>query len=764
MSLKKIDTNRDLIGEITFRFFPYWPLFVILIVAAIGISILYLRFTQPIYEATATLLIKDERKGADDSRIIEQLNVYHSKKIVENEVEVIQSRTVMQKVVRSLGLYASVYERGTLNSVSAYTISPIIVRAKYPEDIKKAEVDFTFNEGELTVGGVNYPLDTWVETPYGVLSFSARETRGERSTQPMYFRLDNYKAIANDYQKRLSATPTTKLSTVVSLRFRDEDPSRAVDVLNGIVRTYNQDAIDDKNSLASNTLSFVDERLAVVKVEIDSIEKKIEHFKSRKGAVDLSEQGKLFLRNVSESDLTIAEINMQLTIIEQVQKYVASKNRRERIAPSTFGIADAGLAALLGKLYEAEVQFDKLQETTTENNPVLISLAAEIEKLRPTIVENIRNVRANLTATRKDVMATSNSFSNMLKTIPEKERELVEISRQQAIKNDVYSFLLQKKEETALSYAATIADSRIIDVAEASPKPVSPKKIIVFPAALVLSFLIGCAVIFLKENLNARIIFRSDIEELTSIPIAGELSKVSTKKGPFVVSQPGDFFSTEQFRQIRAAIGLYGSRLQKQRVLITSSISGEGKSFVASNLALSLALSAKKVVLVDLDLRNPKLSHLFGVGNEEGISDYLLGKKEEYEIIRKTKNKNLFVIGAGTRTPNPTELFLDGRLSGLFSFLEKSFDYVIIDSAPIEAVTDSYLFSDLCDTTLFIVRHDVTPKAMVALLDRNNKIQGLKNVQIVFNGIKSRGFVKGLYGYGYGYGNQYVYKDRYVNA
>ena len=335
----------------------------------------------------------------------------------------------------------------------------------------------------------------------------------------------------------------------------------------------------------------------------------------------------------------------------------------------------------------------------------------------------------------------------------------MEISRQQAIQSSIYSFLLQKREEAALSHSSGVVDNRLVDAAESSILPVSPKKSIIYLAALVLALGIGIAIITIKELFNQKVLFRSEVEEATSVPVVGELSYVKGKE-QLLIGNPKHAFIGEQFRQLRAAIGLYGRNTTVKKLLVTSSISGEGKSFMAANLALSLAQSGKKVVLLDLDLRNPKSSSLMGVREQIGVGEFLEGDTVVEEIVKETAYKNLFVVGAGGETANPTDLLLNGNLDDLFGYLESSFDFIVVDTSPIDPVADAYVLSDYCDATLFVIRHGYTPKLMVQLLDNNQKIKALKNPSIVFNGVKSRGFLAGSFGYGYGYGYEYVYKNK----
>jgi tyrosine-protein kinase Etk/Wzc len=481
------------------------------------------------------------------------------------------------------------------------------------------------------------------------------------------------------------------------------------------------------------------------------VEGKLQTFKSQNKITDISTQGKIYLETVATNDQKVGEINMRLSALDEVENYVKSNGGIGGIVPATFGIADPVLTQLLKNLSDLELQYTQTKKIVPENNPAVVALVDGINKLKPGILENIQNQRKNLQAGRSDLTGTNNQFSSMLKTIPEQERELLSISRQQAIKNNIYTFLLQKREETALSFASAVADSRILDKAESSDVPVSPKKRILYFVALIAAIVFCFLIIYIKEILTQTIQQRSDIEKYTDIPFLGEVA-FDRSKSPIVIAEGKRTFIAEQFRQLRTSLGFMGIDEIHKKILITSNISGEGKSFIAVNLGISLALMGKKVVLIELDLRKPKLSDQLKISRSTGITNYLIGKTAPSEVIKPTSVENLSLIPSGPIPPNPSELISNGRLQGLLSFLENSYDYIIMDSAPINPVTDSFILSPLADVTLFIVRHDYTPKVLLQKLEERHKMNSLKNSAIIYNGVKGKGFKKyGGYGYGYGY-------------
>jgi tyrosine-protein kinase Etk/Wzc len=753
-NLTPVESN--LFNLIIFRFLPYWPLLVFFIVICFMGAFAYLRIASPTYEATAILLVKDEKKGSDDARMIEALNAFGTKKIVENEIEVMQSRSLMKEVVKTLGLYAPISMESRLRTTSAYTTSPVNIIVKDPDNIitEVEKIYFSYDTINLLVNisGKKYPINTWVKTPYGELMFITNSKQKNNTRNKLYFSLYPIKAVVNDLIKKLNVTAANKLSSIVNLQFVDEVPKKAEDILNELIIAYNRAGINDKNALADNTMQFVDDRLKHVKSDIDSIEKQIQLYRSKQGAINLSEQSSVFLKNVGDNDQKISLIDMQLAVLNQVQKFVNSGKSIGGIVPSTLGLSDPVLEQLLSKLSTSELEYEKLKNTTGENNPVLISLSNELKQLRPNILESIRIQKINLIASNHQLNETNKKYSEILQTIPEKERKLLEISRQRTIINNVYDFLLQKKEETALSYASTVPDSRILDVAEASIKPVSPKKIIAFPVALIMALLMTFAIIFFKDFASSKILFRSEINTLISFPVLGEIAYLKNANSVNAKKE----IITQQLSKIIASMGLFHKNNSIKKILITSNIQGEGKSFIGINLAKALAESGKKIVLVDLDFKNTTISDTFSPQKNNGIAEFLMGKMEVFDVIHSTEYKNIFIANAGELHSNYAELLSNNRLDSLFSYLEQSFDFIIIDSSPLDPVSDDLVLTQFPDAILYIVRHAFTPKALLQSQNNNTDILNANNVGIIFNGVKSRGFVKG---FGYGYGYDYLYKQ-----
>jgi len=758
-------SEKNMFQQAFFRYWPYWPMFAMLMICGVGVAYVYLRSTTPMSESSATILIKDEKKGLDDSKILESLNPLSSKKIVENETEIIHSRTIVSEVVKELGLYAPVFEKQGFLTKTAYTSSPVTVKVQNPDSLTETpRVDFTWSPRtkEVIINKISYPINTWTNTPWGICWFSENPLYHPSATASpeFYFALNSVNKTAKQISGAIEVTPVSKLSTVISLKIKDASPERGEAILNSLMFEYNKVSITDKTQLASNTLIFVEKRLKLIEAQLDSANVRIQKFRTQNGAVDLSEQSQLYLRSVGESDQKASALNVQLAALDEVEKYVLSKNNQPGVVPSSFGVQDPLLSQLVEKLYDSEIQYEKLKKNTGANSSIMVSLQNEITKIKPNIIEIIQNQRKSLLAGRDNLNATIGRYNSLLKDVPKQERELAEMNRPLGIKNNIYTFLLQKREEAALSFNATVSDSRLVDKAESTDKPVSPKKIIILLGSLAGAFLTGIAFILLKEVFNNKILFRNDIESFTTIPVLGEIVYDGSNKN-LVVTGTGRSFAEEQFRQIRTSLGYLGNASKTRKIMITSSISGEGKSFIAANLALSLALAGRKVALIDMDMYMPQIAGIFDVPGSIGIADYLTGKKEADHIIKKTAaSENLFVIPAGNPdSGNVSELILNGKSQKLLEYLETVFDIVIIDTTPVLAITDAYAISSWCDATIYVIRHAFTPKIHVQRLDDNIELHRMKNTGIVFNGVKRRGI--GKYGYGYGYGYDYDYGSRY---
>jgi tyrosine-protein kinase Etk/Wzc len=763
---KKIVVKQEesLFVQLFSRYIFYWPLFLSLTLVFGTAAFFYLRYTTPLYEANATMIIKDEKKGTENSKGVDELNMINSKKIIENEIEVLQSRSIMENVVKNLHLYAPISQEGKIRTISSYTLSPVTIIVENPDELIEAKnIDFKYEKstGKIFINGIySGKLNDWITTKYAKIKFvENRNYRPSDLQKPFKFSLVSVKEMSNRLLRSLQIISANKLSSIISISYKDEVPKRSEDVVNELIAMYDQAAVNEKNSLAKNTLQFVNERLNIVSTDLDSIEKTVQKYKTGTGSQDISTQGQLYLQNVSNNDQELGKIKMQLAILDQVDQAVSNGNGGSLgINPTSIGITDPGLTQLISDLNSKELEYERLKKTVAENNPMLISIRDQINKIRPDIKNNLVTQRKNLEISQNNFMRTNSAYNSMLSTIPQKERDILEISRDQNVKNSIYSFLLQKKEESELSYASTLSDSRVINSAQASKYPVSPNKQLIFIGAILAALVLGILFITAKDFLSTKILYRKDLESMTAIPVLGEIAQNDSNES-IVIEAGKRSFIAEEFRKIRASLHFLGINADNKKILVTSSIPGEGKSFVSGNFAISNALTGKKVCLIDIDLHNPGLGKMFGKTTEDpGISDYLKGKKQPEDIIKKVPEfENLFFVSSGAIHESPSELLLNGKIKDFIAYLETKFDLIILDTAPSVLITDAYYLTDLCDATLYIVRHKHTPKMILKRIDETMEINPLNNVAIIFNGVKKRGFFKNNYGYGY----DYVYGGKY---
>ena len=743
-------------AHLIFKLLPYWPLFLGLFILSVIAALIYLKMTPSIYEANARILI-NERKGEAGDKTDDPMSTNLSpKQTVDNEREVIVSSPVIYKVVEDLGLYSSVYQKNVLSSTVMYKNAPLKVIVRNPKALTPVKkTSFKIQSGRVIIDGKAYPFDRWLKMPYATIMFRLNPGFNAREAGDFSFSLTAPEKVVSSVMQNLKVTEANKLSTILNVSLQDQDPRRAEDILNDILRVYSASAIEQHNLLAANTLEFINRRLMSVEKELLDIESKLQNYRSERGAVDVGTQGRLYLENVSVNDQKVGEINMQLSVLNQIENYIKSKDLSSGIVPSTAGINDPGLSQMVKDIYELQLTAESLRKTTGENNPMVVSYIDQINKIKPQILQNLRNQRNSLSASRSNLASTTNNYSSVLQSMPETERNLVDINRKQQIKNGIYTFLLQKKEETALSYIANGTDNKIINNAASSEFPVSPKRKMVLLAAVFGAGILGVAFVSVKEGMRRNVMFQSEIKSLTALPVIAEISANPTKKQIVIGSQQRTLIA-EQFRSLRTTLHFLGIGKKNKRVMVTSAIAGEGKSFVASNLAVTLAMTGKKVALLDFDLNHPTLHHKFNMKQSIGISEYLEGKVSESDIIRPSSvDDNLSVLFTGKLPADPAELILNGRASLLLDYLDKVFDFIIVDVPPVGPVSDAYVLAPICDATLFVIRHAYTPKVFVERIDENIRLNNLPNPAIVFNAVAQRGFGKNNYGYGYGSGMVY---------
>lgn len=751
--------------EILAKYIYHWPLFIIGILICSLAAYFYLRYTSPTYMVTSTLLIKDDKKGAGAGAadLLNELDLFGSSKVVDNEIEILKSKTLMRKVVDRLNLSVTYKAEGRVIDSDIYTNKPIDINVLVADTtLYGVTLSLTFPsnntyqlEDKNTGKKVKGLLNQLQRNSFGV--YRIRTIRPPRIGDNLTITFNDPQLVADYFLSKLNVVLASKQSTVLTLGFETTVVQRGKDVLNTLVQVYNEAALADKNRTTQSTIQFIDERLKLISGELTDVEKDVEGFKSSRGLTDISNDANLFLENVKANDAKLNEVELQISVIKDVQRYVNSNSAQEKL-PSTLGINDPVLLSQINQLAELQLQRDRLLATTTIDNPLVQPITKQIETTRAGIKANIENISSSLNNTKNSLVGNNSQFQGSIKKIPGQERQLISIKRQQTIKETLYLYLLQKKEEAALSYASAVADSRLVDPAYSSNKPIKPKKPLIFFAALILGVIFPFAYIYCKELFNDKIESVDDISQLTRTPILGEIF-FNENEETIVVDAKSRTAIAEQFRSIRTNMQfLHGKSTPGvgNVTLLTSSMSGEGKSFVTSNLATAMAISGKKTILLELDLRKPKVSRYLNLLNKKGLSNYLIGKAEISEIIQPSNvHPNFFVIGSGPIPPNPSELLINDEIENLVDYLRRNYDEVFIDTPPIGLVTDAQILGRLSNATLYLVRQGVTYKEQIKKLEMLYVAKKFTNMNVILNGIK----LDGKYGYGYGYG---YYSDDHV--
>lgn len=757
----------NLFAELGQRYLPYWPLFVILLTISIGASYIYLKLSPPIYEVVGKVLVKDEKKGVDASKVLDALNVFGEKKIVENEIDIFESWPILEAVVKDLHLYQTITHDVNLRTVDVYgTSSPILFAAVSPDSLVNVPERIVFNINwstkQITINDKKYydGVNIVLGSNSFIIHFNPN-FNGIKDDSKYYLYITPVPNVALALKSQLKIESTSKQSTVIGIVMENTNRKKGEDIINTLIYEYQKAALKDKNQVASNTLAFVEDRLRIMVQDLNDVESNIEQYKKKEGIINVSEQSTLFLETVKSNDQKLSELNLQLSVLDDVERYVGGKGNNPGTVPSLMGINDPTLVQLLTKLYDAELAYSRLQRISGERSDALEQSKYEINSIKPALLENIRNIKTNLLTSKNNLQVDLRKVDRMLEAVPAKEKALLQISREQAIKNSIYTFLLQKREETALSYSSAVSDSRIIEGGRSKPTPVKPIAKLILGIGFAVGFFASIFIVIVREQFNRRILFRKEIEQQTGVPIVGELVYSEHADSPLVIGDGDRSVLAEQIRIVRTNLSYFGIKDDRKVILVTSSIPGEGKSFVSLNLAVSYALMGKKVAILELDMRRPKIAKQMGIKADKGLANYLVGMATLAEITRPVPEvKGLVLLPSGPIPPNPSELITTVEFENLIAELRKQYDYIIFDTPPVSVVTDAQLIAQYADTTLYVVMHDKTPKVFLGMIGTLYQQKKLPNMSVLFNGIKPRGF--GLYGYGYGSGYGYGYG--YTNA
>ena len=700
---------------------------------------------------------------------------------VDNEIEVLRSKSLAREVVNNLGLFVTYMDEDEFPSKELYHTSPVLVSLTHQEADKlpgRMEINMILQPTgalgvQITVGEKEYrkqfdKLPAVFPTDEGTVAFFANNDTlsavcPENITKERHITafINRPFSVLKEYVNSLSIAPTSKTTSVVVISLENTNTRRGRDYINKLLEMYNINANNDKNEVAQKTAEFIDERIGIISKELGSTEQDLENFKRSAGITDLSSEAQIALTGNAEYEKKRVENQTQINLVMDLQRYM--KGNEYEVLPSNIGLQDAASAGAIDRYNQMLVERKRLLRTSTENNPTIINLDTSIRAMRTNVQATLDATLKGLQITKEDLAREASRYSRRINDAPTQERQFVSIARQQEIKSGLYLMLLQKREENAITLAATANNAKIIDEALADDNPISPKKTIVYLAALVLGVGLPVGVIYLIGLTKFKIEGRADVEKLTSLPVVGDIPLADENTGSIAVFENQNNLMSETFRNVRTNLQFMLEN-GKNVILVTSTISGEGKSFISANLAISLSLLGKKVVIVGLDIRKPGLNKVFNIPKKEhGITQYLTNTTANLmDFVQPSDiNKNLFILPGGTVPPNPTELLARGGLEKAIETLKANFDYVILDTAPVGMVTDTLLIGRVADLSVYVCRADYTHKAEFTLINELAENNKLPNLCIAVNGLDLNSRKYGYY-YGYGkYGKYYGYGKRY---
>lgn len=739
----------------------HWKWFVLGVVVALLGAYFYLRYTPNQYSVSTTILVDDKNSGglASELSAFSDLGLMGgSKASLDNEMELLKSKSLAERVVKALGTNVTFFKQGNVIKSELYKgDAPVKINFFSPDSLfHKLDTSFTVkitSQSTFTLKDAegNNPKDhnfgELIKTVYGEMSVTPLKKGKFEEDEEVIVQIIPFENVLNRYRNALQIQPVSKQASVLRLSLTDPVKQKAIEILDNLVAQYNNDAVEDKNLMAKNTNEFINQRIVIVNKDLSAVEKGAEQFKTANQLTDLATEAELAVESKSEIEKRVLELNTQLKLAEYVSDYV-NANLGELI-PANLGIGDASLDGNTEKYNQLVLERNRILKGSSEINPVIINLNGQIKNLGESIKQSLATTKGSLKISLNAIKDRESRFASTISEVPKQERVFRDIQRQQQIMETIYLYLLQKREENAITMAVTQPSAKIIDLAYGSNVPVAPKGNIIYLAALLLGLLIPFGVIYIMSLLDNKVHSRTDVEAVIKAPVLGDIP--NTKSGNKIVVSDTDRSSVaESFRLLRTNINfmLTGIKQGGKTIFVTSTISGEGKTFVSINLAAVLSLTNKKVLLIGADIRMPKIGEYLDLKYEKGLTHYLMDNTMKVtDIIESVKDVNFDFISSSLIPPNPSELLMNGRFEEVLAHGKQHYDYVIVDTAPVLLVTDTLLLSYLADMFIYVVRANYLDKRLLVTPKMMHEEKRLPNMAMLVNGTDlERG-----YGYGYGY-------------
>lgn len=760
------------IEKIFFIVLRKWPLIILSAILSYLASNIYLRYATPKYAAITRVLIKDTKSsgGMSEATVFQDLGILNTGRNLDNEMEILRTNFLMEEVVKKLNLQYTYESQGRLKSREIYNESPVIVLAWEPFELYESKV-IKMDVNVLKQDNLQIIIDDFkvngkfgqsIKTPYGKVTLASPSPSTKSiDSKNILITIRSISSAAMFYSKNFTVSVDNKSrSTVLQLSYTDVSSKRAIDILQSLIEVYNITEVADKNRVYENTVEFIDTRMQLLGDELRVVEGDVASFKSRTGALNIGGEGVMLLSENSQSIKEIAVLDAQLEIASAIKSQLLRDGNDFKIVPTSESLTSPALSALLSTFNQLTLERERVLNRFGAKNPEIEIIEKQLSNLRVNILDNINNAERDITVKRNMMDSQSKAISSRIRTLPSTEKQLLEIQRQQLIKQELYLYLLQKREEAALSLSVTVANNRVIEPPRFNGQ-VAPKAKLIKLFSLSFGFLFPIVILLLLQAINKKVMTEDHIIKNTNVPVLGTIP-FTGETSNVIVSDGKRSAGAEMFRLIRANLQFIGEGAHNKVILFTSSISGEGKSFITINLGLTLALAKKKIIIIELDMRKPKLAKYLGLkaGSKKGITDYLVDENVTISEITRdlSYHENLKWITCGNLPPNPSELILSERLSSLILKLRELYDYVLIDTPPIGLVSDALLLNRLVDTSIYVVRQGVTEIRQLKIVEDIYMNKKLPRTYIVFNGVK---FGSGGYGYGTGYGYGYGYNYGY---
>ena len=764
-----------------------WKWFVLSLMVTIGVATVYLLRTPAVYTRTASVLIKEDSKGKSVSSDLEsfsEFGLFQSGTNVNNELITFQSPALMTEVVKRLRLDMNYFVPGKFHRQVAYGLTlPVDVTINdLPENESAGFTlkiqpdgtlylsDFIRNGTDLDEKDVKGSLLDSITTPLGkiIIHTTPNYVKGEAYT--LYVGKSSLYNAVNSCSSNLSVSLNSEKASVIDLSFKDNSTQRADDVLSMLISVYNENWVKDKNQIAVSTSMFINERLGVIERELGNVDEDISSYKSEHLLPDVQAASSMYMAQSSEANAQILSLNNQLYMTRYIRNYLANDANRTQLLPANSGIESANIESQIAEYNKQLLQRNSLVANSSAENPLVVDMDQALASMRGAIIRSIDNQIVTLNSQIKSLRQTEQQTTSRIAANPTQAKYLLSVERQQKVKEALYLFLLQKREENELSQAFTAYNTRIVTPPHGSMLPTSPVHKNIFMVAFALGLLIPVVIIFMRENMNTRVRGRKDLENLT-IPFIGEIPLFTRKKKGILGKKPQEVKAVvvkegnrdiinEAFRVLRTNLEFMTGKDKTSNVIIMTSFNpGSGKSFLTMNIAMSLAIKGKKVLVIDGDLRHASASSYID-SPDKGLSDYLGGRIDNLDeiIVPDPKHKSMDILPVGTIPPNPTELLFDERLKQTIDTVREQYDYVLIDCPPVELVADTQIIEKLADRTIFVVRAGLLERSMLSELEKIYDEKKYKNMSLILNGTEGSGGRYGYcYGYRYGYGSGYHY-------